>query len=158
VGPDKKVLRGATNMHSGLARAFGLAGKGFVETGAYVDADALTEGCDTIFLLSDGAPTMDDFYVLDKDYGEGRAVLDQETGAPGHRTPQMWYPGPYAHDDWIIEDLRRMNAFRRIRVHCIGLGEANMDLLRKLAEIGHGEVFVFGKRKGEDPEKGPAKK
>ena len=148
-GPEGKVLKGNTNMHSGLRRAFGLAGRGFVDEVAYVDPEALTEGCDTIFLLSDGAPTMDDFYIADKDYGEGNVVEDQETATPAQRTPRLWYPGPYAHDDWLVEDVRRMNAFRRIRIHCVGLGEANESLLKKLAEIGNGEWQIFGKAKNE---------
>jgi hypothetical protein len=148
-GPDKKVLRGNTNMHSGLRRAFGLAGRGFVDQMAYVDPEALTEGCDTIFLLSDGAPTTDDFEIADKDYGEGTPVESYETGKVAQRTPRMWYPGPYAHDDWLIEDVRRMNAFRRIRIHCVGLGEANESLLKSLAAIGNGEWQIFGKPKNE---------
>ncbi|MEO6598120.1 MAG: hypothetical protein ABIP94_25530 [Planctomycetota bacterium] len=141
------VLRGKTNMHSGLRRAFGLAGRGFVDESAYVDPDALTEGCDTIFLLSDGAPSWDDFNANDKDYGEGHPVIDSEYGAAGKRQPIMTYWGPYDQDDWLVEDIRRMNAFRRIRMHCIGLGEAKMDLLRRLAEMGHGEVFSVGDKK-----------
>lgn len=157
---EPKVLRGDTNMHSGIARAFGLAGKGFVDTAAYVDGEALSEGCDTIFLLSDGAPTTDDFIVVDKDYQEGEVVSDMETSKAAPRTPQLWYPGPYREDDWLIEDVRRMNAFRRIRMHCIGLGEANTGLLKRLAEVGHGEVFFFGQKKEESSggAKGPSQK
>lgn len=140
------VLRGSTNLHSGLRRAFGLHDKGFVDTLAYVDPDALTEGCDTIFLLSDGEPSWDDFHVEDRDYGEGTPVVDAEYGAAAGRTPRMVYWGPYNQPDWLLEDFQRMNAFRRIRLHCIGLGEANMSLLNKLAELGHGEVYVVGKQ------------
>lgn len=149
VSPDGK-LRGKTNMHSGLRRAYGLAGRGFVDTVAYVDPEALTEGCDTIFLLSDGAPSFDDYEAVDKDYGEGNVVVDQEYGAGAARTPQLRYPGPYVQDEWLVEDVKRMNAFRRIRLHCIGLGEANMDLLRRLSEMGHGEVFAVGDKKKEE--------
>lgn len=141
------VLKGYTNMHSGLRRAFSLTDKGEHSLTAYVDAEALTEGCDTIFLLSDGAPTTDDFYKDDKDYGEGNVTSDIEAGTKANRTPRLWYPGPYAQDEWLVEDVRRMNAFRRIRMHCIGLGEANDGLLKRLAEVGHGETFTFGKRK-----------
>lgn len=143
--PDGQ-LRGKTNLHSGLRRAFGLTDKGFVDTLAYVDGNALTEGCDTVFLLSDGAPSWDDFEVVDKDYGEDKVVVDTEYGAAAPRTPQVHYHGPYVHDEWLIEDFRRMNAFRRIRMHCIGLGEANMGLLNRLAEIGHGETYAVGSK------------
>ena len=153
--PDEKVvspdgqLRGRTNMHSGLRRAFGLTDKGFVENDAYVDPEALVQGCDTIFLLSDGAPSIDDFYVLDKDYGEGNVVVDQEYGAKAARTPQLWYPGPYVQDEWLVEDARRMNSLRRIKIHCIGLGEANKGLLDRLAEMGNGSVFIVGEKKAD---------
>lgn len=153
VAPDGK-LRGKTNLHSGLRRAYSLAGRGFVEQQAYVDPEALTEGCDTIFLLSDGAPSWDDFNVVDKDYGEDKVVVDTEYGASAARTPQIVYHGPYDQDEWLVEDVKRMNAFRRIRLHCIGLGEANMELLKRLADMGHGEVFVFGDKKKDEAKGG----
>jgi hypothetical protein len=140
------VLRGYTNMHSGILRAFGLAGRGYVDKVAYVDPDPINEGCDTIFLLSDGAPTTDDFMLDDKDYKEGQVSSDIEAGTAAARTPRLWYPGPYRDPKWLVEDVRRMNAFRRIRMHCIGLGEANMQLLNDLAKSGNGEVFSFGKK------------
>jgi hypothetical protein len=159
LSPEDKVkspdgqLRGRTNMHAGLKKAYGLAGRGFVDKVAYVDPEALTEGCDTIFLLSDGAPSYDDYEGLDKDYGEGNVVVDQEYDAPAKRTPQLYYPGPYVDENWLVEDVKRMNAFRRIRLHCIGLGEANMGLLRKLAEMGHGEVYAVGDKQKQELEK-----
>ncbi len=133
-------------MHSGLRLAFGLTKKGFVEEAGYVHPKVLTEGCDTIFLLSDGAPSFDGFEITDKDYGEGRVVIDHEYGAAAQRTPNLKYHGPYDQEDWLVEDVRRMNAFRRIRMHCVGLGEANMQLLRRLAKMGNGDTFAMGKR------------
>ncbi len=146
IAPDGK-LRGNTNLHSGMRRAFSLAGRGFVEAAAYVDPEALTEGCDTIFLLSDGAPSLDDFTVEDKDYGEGQQVLDTEYNRSVARQPRTNYTGPYMLDEWLLADLRRMNAFRRIRIHCVGLGEANSQLLDAIAKIGHGEMLIFGAKK-----------
>jgi hypothetical protein len=157
VGPDNKVLFGQTNIHGALRLAFGLAGKGFVDDGAYVDPEALTEGCDTIFLLSDGAPTEDDFEVEDRDYGDDKVVEDRESGVETKRSPRLWYAGPYVRDEWIEEDVRRMNAFRRIRLHCIGLGEANESLMKKLAEIGNGECQLLGKAKNEPANSGGKK-
>jgi hypothetical protein len=138
------TLRGNTNMHSGLRRGFGLNDKGMADVFAYVDPDALVHGCDTIFLLSDGEPSSDDFHVIDRDYGEGRAVTNLESGNPGQRTPQMHYWGPYVDPYWLVEDVKRMNAFRRVRIHCVGLGEAKMDLLKQIAEVGHGESIAVG--------------
>ncbi len=151
------VLRGKTNLHAGLRHAFGLSNKGFVEEYAYVDPAALTEGCDTIFLLSDGAPSWDEFHMKDKDYGEGQVVIDNEYNAPAAaRTPMMEYQGPYVKDEWLIADVIRMNAFRRVRIHCIGIGEANTGLLKKLAAESHGVAFDVGKGAGlrKDPSGG----
>ena len=145
IAPDG-VLRGRTNMHAGLRRAFGLSRKGMVEHAAYVDPAALTQGCDTIFLLSDGDPSIDEFQVRAEDYGEGQVVKDQEYGEAAARTPMLHYPGPYVQPHWIVSDFVRMNAFRRIRMHCIGIGEANMGLLNQLADMGHGEVYVVGRK------------
>ncbi len=145
--PDGQ-LRGKTNMHQGLRVAYSLTNKGYVESGAYVDGAVLNEGCDTIFLLSDGAPSWDGFDIVDKDYGEGRVVVDTEYNAGAQRTPNLHYHGPYDQVPWLLEDVARMNSFRRIRMHCIGLGEANMRLLEQLAEMGHGDVFQFGAKTG----------
>ncbi|MBL8724707.1 MAG: hypothetical protein JNK49_11710 [Planctomycetes bacterium] len=144
--PDRPdgVLRGDTNLHSGIKRAFGLADKGYVEAFAYVDPEAMVHGCDTILLLTDGEPSSDDLEVVDKDYGEGQVVSNVESGAPAARTPQIRYWGPYRQPDWLVADVKRMNAFRRIKIHCVGLGEARMDLLRQIAEVGHGEAISVG--------------
>lgn len=143
VAPDG-TLRGRTNLHGGLRRAFAVHGSGLADGPAYVDDKTLAEGCDTVFLLSDGAPSADDFLVVDKDYGEDQVVVDVEYGAAAARSPQLQYYGPYIENEWLVDDLRRMNTFRRIRLHCIGLGEANTQLLRRIAEIGGGETFVVG--------------
>ncbi len=140
------TLRGKTNMHSGLRRAFGLCDKGYIEEDAYVHPAALTDGCDTIFLLSDGDPSWDDFHLTDKDYGEGVVVVDTEYKAGAPRTPNLVYFGPYNTQEWLLADVQRMNAFRAVRMHCIGIGEANMGLLRALATQCHGDVFEFGKK------------
>ncbi|MFO1076474.1 MAG: hypothetical protein U1E73_01970 [Planctomycetota bacterium] len=143
--PDGQ-LRGQTNMHAGLRWAFSLSRKGFVEHAAYVDPDVLTEGCDTIFLLSDGAPSWDEFSKVDKNYGEGRAIIEAEYKVEVAPPKEILYHGPYDEGIWLVEDLRRMNSLRRIRMHCVGLGEANMSLLEELARMGHGEAIAVGKK------------
>ena len=47
----------------------------------------------------------------------------------------------------MTRDVERMNAFRRITIHCVGLGEANEALLTSLAPLGNGQVFIVGKKK-----------
>jgi hypothetical protein len=138
-------LMGQTNMHKALRDAFGLTNKGIVEDLAYVDPATLTEGCDTIFLLSDGAPSWDEFAVTDKDYFEDEVVKDTESKIKAPRTPMLHYYGPYVVGDWLGDDVARMNAFRRVRIHCIAIGEANTGLMRQLADLGHGMLFEVGK-------------
>jgi hypothetical protein len=150
--PATGKLRGDTNLHGGLRLAFALHGKGFANEHAYVDPQALTEGCDTVLLLSDGEPSVDDFTQVDKNYGEGKTVRSFERGEAAPSQPTTNYSGPFvfqgvAHCPTILADVRRMNAFRRIRIHCVGLGEANMTLLQELAAIGTGESFPVGKKK-----------
>lgn len=140
------TLNGRTNLHAGLQLAFGLCDKVEDDAAAYVDAATLSDGCDTIFLLSDGAPSIDDFYVLDRDYGEGKVVLDQEYGAEAPRSAQIWYPGPYVLPQWLVDDVTRMNLLRRVRVHCIAIGEADQGLLRQLSSACYGQLFVVGAR------------
>ncbi len=156
----KDALRGETSLHYGLQVAFALGKRGITEEPVYVGAKPLTEGCDTIFLLSDGAPNWDGFDILDKNYGESQTYQDVEAGIKAAGTPKLNYSGPYSGfptvtgsgrpgriDCWLIRDVERMNAFRRIRLHCIGLGEANELLLKNLASLGNGEVFIVGKKK-----------
>jgi hypothetical protein len=138
------VLRGNTNMHSGLRRAFGLCGEGYIDEAAYVDPAALRQGCDTVFLLSDGEPSWDDFSVDDTNYHEGEIVHDVEYKKKAPDAPRVTYYGPFHDPTWLRRDFERMNAFRRIRMHCIGIGEANGSLLRALAEVGRGEVYFVG--------------
>lgn len=158
----KMALRGETSLHYGLDLAFGLGRRGVEDEPRYVGKKPLVEGCDTVFLLSDGAPNWDGFDIRDKNYGEGETYRDVEAGIRSEATPFLNYSGPYANvptvnfqgtprydqvDCWLLRDVRRMNAFRRIRLHCVGLGEANEMLLECLAGIGNGEVFIVGKPK-----------
>jgi hypothetical protein len=148
--PPTGRLRGDTNLHGGLRLAFALHSKGFAGANAYVDPQALAEGCDTILLLSDGDPSVDDFLEVDKNYGERATVQSFERGEASAGTPQVWSSGPFisgglAHCPYIVADVRRMNAFRRVRMHCVGLGEANMTLTKALAELGQGESMQVGK-------------
>jgi len=138
------VLRGRTNMHSGLRRAFSLRAKGFAGKHEYVDMKAMAEGCDTIFLLSDGAPSWDDFGIKDKDYGEDIVIRDNEYKKPAPRTPILTYHGPYVHNHWLEDEVARMNVFRKVQIHCIGIGEADLQLLKGIAGNGMGEVILRG--------------
>jgi hypothetical protein len=149
--PKTGRLRGDTNLHGGLRLAFALHSKGFAGANAYVDPQALAEGCDTILLLSDGDPSVDDFLERDKNYGERKTIKSFERGEEGTQTPEVWSSGPFvsgglAQCPYIVGDVRRMNTFRRVRMHCVGLGEANMTLTKLLAELCQGESMQVGKK------------
>ncbi|MCA8956603.1 MAG: hypothetical protein KDC87_11050, partial [Planctomycetes bacterium] len=98
----------------------------------------------TIFLLSDGAPSMDDFYIEDKDYGEGKVVYDHEQKKEAPRRERLWYHGPYDQSQWLRADVDRMNVFRKVQVHCVGIGEADLGLLRGIASATMGQVHLVG--------------
>jgi hypothetical protein len=137
-------LRGQTNMHGGLRRAFAMRAKGFADRHEYVDMKAMAQGCDTIFLLSDGAPSTDDFVIPDKDYGEGKVVAELEYGREMPRPEIITYHGPMDQPRWLRQDIRRMNVFRKVQIHCIGIGDADIGLLRGIASDSEGQVYLFG--------------
>lgn len=140
------TLGGYTNLHGGLHRAFKVRGKGLAKDGEYVDPKTFAEGCDTLFLFSDGKPTWDDWPAWDirlakhqsGDPESGRRVRDHEKGH---------YYGPYALASWLRDDLRRLNLFRKVEIHCVGLGEHDPHLLRFIAGQGLGRTRNIPPRK-----------
>lgn len=98
-------MRGGTNLHAGVKLGFALTDTGSVTKGAYVDEIAIEKGCDTMVLLSDGTPTVDD------------------------------HGGIFSMWPWIIDDIVRMNLLRRVQIHCVGLGDADMDPLEQISAV-----------------------
>jgi hypothetical protein len=138
-GRPHGTLLGKTNMHGGLHRAFKVKSGTMVGPGEYVNAATFDDGCDTIFLLSDGAATWDDWPSPDtKDPGDRAG--DPETGARGQDSDNLVFKGPYARAHYIIGDVTRLNLFRKVEIHCIGMGGAEMNTLQKLAAIGKGQA------------------
>ena len=149
--PDRPdgTLKGKTNLHGGMRQAFKLTGKGLVKDYAYVNSETFATGADTIFLLSDGDPTWDDW-----DCNDQREDWDQ-TGDPESNIkhadqPVLDFPGPYGYwqnkgqAQWIIDDVRRMNLFHKSEIHCIGIGEVSYGLLKGIADQGLGQVKMVG--------------
>jgi len=133
------TLMGATNMHGGLHRAYKLKSGTMVGPGEYVNAATFDDGCDTIFLLSDGAPTWDDWAATDSKDPNDHAG-DPESGAKTQDTDTLIFQGPYANSYEIISDVTRLNLFRKVEIHCVGMGGAEMNTLDTLAAIGKGEA------------------
>lgn len=140
-------LRGGTNLHGGLRRAFQVRGRSSVPRDEHVDLRLLEEGCDTVFLLSDGVPSWDDFATADLPDPEDESG-NPESGAAAERTPTLIFDGPYgqehARGDYLAEDVRRMNLLRNAEIHCVAVGEADDDLLTRLAALGLGRVRRVG--------------
>jgi hypothetical protein len=134
------VLAGDTNLHSGVRLAFRVRPRGLVEEFEHVELSGFEEGCDTIFVLSDGDPTTDDYPVEDGDYGDYDVVTDRESKEKAPRGNRLNYPGPYANWNHLLEDVRRMNLFREVEIHCISIGDAQPGWLQRLAELGLGTL------------------
>ena len=138
------TLRGATNLHGALLRAFQATTNKPIDQHEHVDAKGLTEGCDTIFVFGDGRPNEDDFAATDRHSG-GRVVTDTETGKTAPATPgSARFYGPYRNVGNLLQDVRRMNLFRRAEIHTVAMGEADNALMRRLAEIGLGRYRSIG--------------
>ncbi|MBI5849883.1 MAG: hypothetical protein HZB39_02415 [Planctomycetes bacterium] len=160
------VLRGDTNLHGGMLLAFraGQVKKTRAvkpsddkpahrsSNGPPKEAKAQPEpawvplderGVDTIYLLSDGAPSADNWNGTDTN--DGSIVQDPETKQQSERTGTVVYPGPFAWPPYLVPDLRRLNLLQRSAIHCIGLGEADFTLLEKIAAVGHGQVIKIGR-------------
>jgi tetratricopeptide (TPR) repeat protein len=147
-GPPKAMrpdgtLEGMTNLHAGLRMAFGAIEKKIVGEGAYVNLDTYIEGADTIFLLSDGDPTWDDWDQVAPNYNEDR-LGDPESHIAVAYAEQLHYSGPFV--DWflLLDDVRRMNLFREVELHGIAIGEVQMPFLKMLADIGMGQAVQIG--------------
>ncbi len=141
------TLRGYTNLHGGLLDAWRAVSKKALSGQEHVDTDGFDDGCDTVFLLSDGAPSWDDFPA--DDLAEPDIVVgDAEADIYERGTDEIVeYPGPYVELEHLYRDVWRMNLLRRVEIHCIGIGEAEAGLLRDLAELGQGQYRSIG---GED--------
>ncbi|MEX1023966.1 MAG: hypothetical protein WD226_02715 [Planctomycetota bacterium] len=139
------VLRGKTNLHGGLRAAFRVKKKGLLDEHSYVDPVSFREGADTIFLLSDGDPSWDDYDVRDKNVGEVH-IGDPETGARSNDNGGLLhYSGPFRNVDVLIEDLERLNLFREVQIQCVTIGkDATRATLDRIAELGHGTVTQLG--------------
>lgn len=142
--PDRPygTLLGNTNLHGAMKAAFRIGKKGLVDEYEYVEGPNFLEGCDTIFLLSDGDPTCDDYTVQDVDYGDGW-VGDPESKEPHARTQNLNYMGPYSNWPRLLEDVERLNMFREVEIHCISIGDGNEGGLKRLTEIGLGTFKKF---------------
>lgn len=143
-----KVLKGKTNMHGGLRLAFRLTDKGPITSDdEYVNSQCFASGADTIFVLTDGIPNWDDYPGIgpvETDRGSGDPETGQRAPAKGDSTHYV-YPGPYADKTFYLRDVQRMNLFRKVEIHCVGIGEAHSGWLEATARLGLGRSRKIGK-------------
>ena len=152
------VLLGATNLHAGIRTAFRLGARPLPvqakgaqppkETPEYVEPRGFDDGADTIFVLSDGEPTWDDWPANDAKDPEDQ-VGDPETHFKTKEQPTLFFSGPFAREvstsgPLLLPDIERMNLFRRAEIHCVAIGEAPDGLLRAIADVGRGKFRRAG--------------
>lgn len=148
-GGGTTVDRGNTNIHGGMLRAFRSYKGGLLPADnayCHVNPKCWETGCDTVFLLSDGAPNYDDFVDVDPYEPDVNVVKDVETGEKAPPTENIVYQGPYSwgHFPYLVEDCKRMNRSRKAEVHTIGTGEADMGLLDSISQTGLGKSKQVG--------------
>jgi hypothetical protein len=136
------TLLGSTNMHGGLLAAFQLTERRMVERHPDVSLDALEYGSDTIYLLSDGAPSSDNWDAPDANL-DG-VVGDAETGQTRKWDGAVIVHGPFAQPHHLELDIQRLNMIRNCVIHTVGLGEAERGLMQRLAESHFGKALQIG--------------
>ena len=139
-------LWGGTNIHGAFLAAFALTTGKRLKDPAFIQAKGLDAGCDTIFLLSDGKPTKDNYETQDEFKG-GRLTVNRETGETKESSAgSAMFNGPYIRTEFLLADVRRMNLFRKAEIHTVAMGDADGKLMRGLAEDGLGEYESVGVR------------
>ena len=126
-------LRGSTNIHGAFRLAFRVTSGRALRDPTFIEPEGWKKGCDTIFLLSDGRPTTDDFAANDEHKG-GKVTVNPETGeTKDSGGGSASFRGPYARSNYLAQDVERMNLFRKAEIHAIAMGSADRVLMRRLA-------------------------
>ena len=132
-------LGGGTNLHGGLRRAFDAYVAGPARrskaVGETVEASELARGPTTIFVLSDGAPT-------ENDWGFGQR--SQGRGGNGAARAAPSAARPFQETRSLVDDVMRLNLFRGCEIHGVGIGEFAPELFDRLTRVGNGKVRRIG--------------
>jgi hypothetical protein len=139
-------IKGKTNLHGGLRLAFRVRAQDEATASDYVDPQALEEGCDAVYLLSDGAPSWDDWAAEDARDPDVQAG-DSESHVKHENRDRLHHFGPFVNaygHDFIVDDVQRLNLFRHLPVHCIAIGEADDGLMRRIAKATDGKFERLG--------------
>jgi hypothetical protein len=124
----------STNIHGALKKAFEVGDpdcdnpkseKPLEVTGG----GAYKAGGDTIFFLTDGWPT------------DGK-VIWKRPGAPDSSINPNWL-------EQMMDEVKRWNSLRRLKIHCIGIGNHCRELMRAVAEEFGGDYVIPGEDEGD---------
>jgi hypothetical protein len=147
------TLRGQTNLHAAIRLAYRLSTKGQLSPEKCArPGNPHGALADTVFVLSDGEPTRDDFAGEgpERDVKAGTVTrVDPETGRQTTSQTEAGrasntFEGPYRDLEYFRRELERLNLFRWAQVHVVGIGECDPGWGRVIAEIGEGEFDVIG--------------
>lgn len=123
--------RALTNIHGGLMDSFSITDSQFYDwkkVDPAWDPDCLCKGAETIFFLTDGAPTISDDST---DYGEvGRPDKNGRIKPVGN--------GKMCVPENIVAEIKRVNTFRKCVIHTVGIGPHDSRLMGELARISGG--------------------
>ena len=157
-GRPNGTLRGQTNLHAAVRLAWQVSTKGVLSPAECASWKNPSETlADTVFLLSDGAPTRDDFKGLGpaREHQAGTVTrTDPETGATTTSETEAGVSsqeleGPYRDLEYFQRDLERLNLFRWTQLHVVGLGECDERWGRLLSRLGEGELEIVGGKAGD---------
>ena len=126
------TLRGNTNLHGALLRAFRAVRGKSLRGSEHLDPQAISQGCDTVYVFSDGRPTDDDFDAEDSTEA-GAVIVDRESGKTAQiGGGRVTYFGPYQLRGPLLEDVRRLTSVRSVEIHTVAIGEADVSLLKEM--------------------------
>lgn len=119
----KLAPAGATNIHGAMMRGFRTGTKGQIKGDPATDSGIMLDGVDTIFFLTDGHPNVSD------------AMVTQDSRRQGVPAPERDF---YSKPEGVLADVRRVNTFRKVVIHTVGIGPHAGGLLRALSESSGG--------------------
>lgn len=124
-----------TNIHGALTRGFCVNGKKTIDpmkigknaNNPAWDPECLMSGATTMFFLTDGSPTISDDST---DIGQ--------VGRPGGN---MVGNGRFCQGQNIVDDVKRLNTFRKVVINTVGIGPHDGRLMGAIAQLTGGEYI-----------------
>lgn len=130
----KKQPHSSTNIHGAMKKAFQIGGadgkEGNDKPVAITGGGAYKKGGDTVFFLTDGWPT------------SGK-IFWKRPGAPDKTANPNWL-------EEMMADFKKWNSLRKLKVHCIGIGNHCKDLMNAISEEFGGDYVIPGEENDDD--------